>query len=126
MGILKRFCILVLILTIFFGKCYTAYAPELFGRADMIRVAIGEISFGAIKGTETAFIFYGDATSGTLVSIGPPVGDRLCPECEGYTMKPISFSIYTKGDHFKGSIFFRGHARKFCSVNFAISGCFKQ
>jgi hypothetical protein len=108
-------------------KHYNAFAPELFGNAQMHIIKAGDFKAGVIYNNDTAFIFYGQGSSGSLIPInGATIYDRSCPECGEYPALSIPFSIHEHGNQFSGNIFFRGHARKFCSADLAQRGCFRQ
>ncbi len=109
------------------AKHYNVYAPELFGYAQMHIVKAGDFKAGVIYNNDAAFIFYGQGSLGSLIPVnGQTIYDRSCPECGEYPALSIPFTIYEQGNHFSGNIFFRGHARKFCSADMAQRGCFKQ
>lgn len=96
-----------------------AYAPELFGLAQLRLVRSGAQVTGTVVNGWVSFSLKGTLSSGVisgslLQTAGPVIMDRRCPTCAEYPAGRIHFNMMVDGDHFRGWIFFRGHTRKYC------------
>ncbi len=106
---------------------YAAFAPELFGRAQMHVLQFGPYRLGVIANADCAFLLYGTEVAGQLFQVrGPVTYNRLTENGGDFPARRIPYFMRARGNHFSGCILFRGHTRKFCSEDMAERGCFRE
>ncbi len=106
---------------------YSALAPELFGRAQMHVLYAGPYRLGILVNADCTFLLFGKEASGHLVQVrGPMIYDRPTENGQDFPARLIPYFMRARGNHFSGSILFRGHTRKFCSEDMGARGCFRE